>query len=48
MPLAFFSLAREQMAFKTLVPFHLAAAGDSESFRCSSVGFDFWHCSSLE
>jgi hypothetical protein len=43
-PLAFLSLARKQMALKTFVPFHLAAAGDSKSFRGSSVGFNFWHC----
>jgi hypothetical protein len=45
--LAFLPLARKQMAFETLVPFDLAAAGNSEPLGGSSVGFDFRHLASL-
>jgi hypothetical protein len=42
-PLAFFTLARKQVALEPFISFDLPAPGHPESLGCSSVGFDFWH-----
>jgi hypothetical protein len=41
--LAFFSLARKQVAFETFVPFNLSAARYSESLGCGSIGLYLRH-----
>jgi hypothetical protein len=42
-PLAFFALARKQVALEPFISFDLPAPRHPESLGCSSVGFDFWH-----
>jgi hypothetical protein len=42
-PLAFFSLAGEQMALEALVPLDLTGRGDAKPFHRASVAFDFRH-----
>jgi len=41
--LAFFSFARQQVAFETLGALDFSAAGDLEPFHRSSIAFDFGH-----
>jgi hypothetical protein len=37
------ALARQDVAFESLIALDLAGAGHAETLGCSSVGFYFWH-----
>jgi hypothetical protein len=43
MSFSLFVLRRQNMPFESFIAFDLSAGGQAKSFRCRSVGFDFWH-----
>jgi hypothetical protein len=43
MPFSLFVLRRQNVPFETFIALDFSGAGQAKSFRCRTIGLNFWH-----